>query len=187
LTDTLQRSRRTRPPIHVESGSDAGAPEIGSSSAAGSASSSTSRCRRIAVVGCGHVGLVLAAGLVRLGHEVVGVDVAEALVADLNDGVLYLHEPGLSELLSDGLENGRLRFTTNYDAAIPEAELIFLAVDTPGWEAVIRHATYHHDTKLAIDESVMWGDYYFIEALDIASRLGSAAGPGSTVSPDRSA
>jgi UDPglucose 6-dehydrogenase len=131
LTDTLQRSRRTRPPIHVESGSDVGAPEIGSSSAAGAASSSTSRCRRIAVVGCGHVGLVLAAGLVRLGHEVVGVDVAEGLVADLNDGVLYLHEPGLSELLSDGLENGRLRFTTNYDAAIPEAELIFLAVDTP--------------------------------------------------------
>jgi unsaturated chondroitin disaccharide hydrolase len=63
----------------------------------------------------------------------------------------------------------------------------FLAVDTPGWEAIVRHATYHHDTKLAIDESVMWGDYYFIEALDIASRLGSAAGSGSTVSPDRSA
>jgi unsaturated chondroitin disaccharide hydrolase len=63
----------------------------------------------------------------------------------------------------------------------------FLAIDTPGWQAIVRHATYHHDTKLAIDESVMWGDYYFIEALDIASRLGSAAASGSTASPDRSA
>lgn len=48
---------------------------------------------------------------------------------------------------------------------------VFLAVDTPGWQAVIRHATYHHGTKLAIDESVMWGDYYFLEALERASRL----------------
>jgi unsaturated chondroitin disaccharide hydrolase len=51
----------------------------------------------------------------------------------------------------------------------------FLAVDAPGWEAVVRHATYHHDTQLAIDESVMWGDYYFVEALDLASRAGSAS------------
>jgi unsaturated chondroitin disaccharide hydrolase len=47
----------------------------------------------------------------------------------------------------------------------------FLAVDTPGWQAIVRHATYHNDTKLAIDESVMWGDYYFVEALDLASRV----------------
>ena len=87
--------------------------------------------RRVAVVGCGHVGLVLAGGLVKLGHQVVGVDVAEALVADLNDGVMRLHEPGLAELLSEGLTSGLLRFTTSYAEAVPEAELIFIAVDTP--------------------------------------------------------
>jgi unsaturated chondroitin disaccharide hydrolase len=62
----------------------------------------------------------------------------------------------------------------------------FLAVDTPGWEAVVRHATYHYDTKLAIDESVMWGDYYFLEALDIASRR-AAVDPASPSSPGRQA
>jgi unsaturated chondroitin disaccharide hydrolase len=46
----------------------------------------------------------------------------------------------------------------------------FLAVDTPGWQGVLRHATYHNDTKLAIDESVMWGDYYFVEALELSAR-----------------
>ena len=60
----------------------------------------------------------------------------------------------------------------------------FIAVDTPGWEAVVRHATYHQDTQLAVDQSVMWGDYYFVEALDIASRL-AAAGSGPTSSPRR--
>ncbi len=51
----------------------------------------------------------------------------------------------------------------------------FVASDTPGWQAVVRHATYHNGTGLAVDESVMWGDYYFVEALDCASRL-SASG-----------
>jgi len=46
----------------------------------------------------------------------------------------------------------------------------FLAADTPGWEGIIRHATYHHRKGLGIDESVMWGDYYFVEALELSSR-----------------
>jgi UDPglucose 6-dehydrogenase len=87
--------------------------------------------RRIAVIGCGHVGLVLAAGLADLGHRVVGVDVSETLVAELCAGVLRIQEPGLPELVSDGVADGRLLFTTSYDYAIPEAEVIFLAVDTP--------------------------------------------------------
>ncbi len=44
----------------------------------------------------------------------------------------------------------------------------FLAIDTPGWEGILRHATYHHRNGLGIDESVMWGDYYFVEALTLA-------------------
>lgn len=46
----------------------------------------------------------------------------------------------------------------------------FLAADTSGWEGILRHATYHHRNGLGIDESVMWGDYYFVEALELASR-----------------
>lgn len=41
----------------------------------------------------------------------------------------------------------------------------FLAVDTPGWQGIIRHATYHGGNGIGVDESVMWGDYYFVEAL----------------------
>jgi len=89
------------------------------------------RTRRVAVIGCGHVGLTVAAGLAELGHSVVGVDVNEGLVTELCRGELRIHEPGLAELVRRGLDSGRLAFTTHYDYAVPEAEFIFLAVDTP--------------------------------------------------------
>jgi len=87
--------------------------------------------RRVTIIGCGHVGLVLAAGLAELGHEVTGVDTSDVLVAELSAGAIRIREPGLAELVSEGLASRRLRFTTNYDDAVPEAEVIFLAVDTP--------------------------------------------------------
>lgn len=46
----------------------------------------------------------------------------------------------------------------------------FIAAGTPGWQGILRHAIYHQRKGLGIDESVMWGDYYFVEALDLAVR-----------------
>jgi unsaturated chondroitin disaccharide hydrolase len=41
----------------------------------------------------------------------------------------------------------------------------FLAASTPGWEGILLHAVYHFHKKLGVDESVMWGDHFFVEAL----------------------
>ena len=41
----------------------------------------------------------------------------------------------------------------------------FLAIETPGWEGILKHACYHQRKGLGVDESVMWGDYFFLEAL----------------------
>jgi unsaturated chondroitin disaccharide hydrolase len=41
----------------------------------------------------------------------------------------------------------------------------FLAVETPGWEGILKHGMYHQRKGLGVDESVMWGDYFFLEAL----------------------
>lgn len=49
----------------------------------------------------------------------------------------------------------------------------FIAADTPGWQGILRHATYHYRKGLGVDESVMWGDYYLLEALQSASQLPS--------------
>jgi unsaturated chondroitin disaccharide hydrolase len=41
----------------------------------------------------------------------------------------------------------------------------FLADQTPGWEGILRHGVYHTAKNLGVDESVMWGDFFFVEAL----------------------
>jgi UDPglucose 6-dehydrogenase len=87
--------------------------------------------KRIAIVGCGHVGLVMAAGLAELGHDVTGIDISQDLVDRLRKGDVHIREPELPELVRKGIDAGRLCFTTRYDEAIPGAEFIFLAVDTP--------------------------------------------------------
>ena len=84
---------------------------------------------RISIVGSGYVGTTLAACLADLGHDVVTIDVDEAVVADLNDGVAPIHEPGLAELV-ERHAGARLSATTEYDA-VRETDATFLALPTP--------------------------------------------------------
>jgi unsaturated chondroitin disaccharide hydrolase len=42
----------------------------------------------------------------------------------------------------------------------------FLAIDRPEWEGILLHGIYHQRKGLGVDESVMWGDYFFLAALD---------------------
>jgi UDPglucose 6-dehydrogenase len=85
---------------------------------------------KLSVIGCGYLGAVHAACMAELGHEVVGIDVDAAKVAGLNQADPGMYEPGLSEMLSRNLANGRLRFTTDY-AEAESAEVHFLGVGTP--------------------------------------------------------
>jgi len=41
----------------------------------------------------------------------------------------------------------------------------FLAIETPGWEGILKHGCYHQRKGLGVDESVMWGEHFFLEAL----------------------
>ncbi len=41
----------------------------------------------------------------------------------------------------------------------------YLATETPGWEGILKHGVYHTKKNLGVDESVMWGEYFFVEAL----------------------
>ena len=56
----------------------------------------------------------------------------------------------------------------------------FLANETPGWEGILKHGSYHERKRLGVDESVMWGEYFFVLALDKAlSTLQEPAPSGS--------
>jgi unsaturated chondroitin disaccharide hydrolase len=41
----------------------------------------------------------------------------------------------------------------------------YVAIQTPGWEGILKHGVYHTAKNLGVDESVMWGEYFFVEAL----------------------
>ncbi|MGH3932532.1 MAG: UDP-glucose dehydrogenase family protein, partial [Pseudonocardiaceae bacterium] len=91
--------------------------------------------RRIAVVGSGYVGLTTGACLASLGHRVVCADLDEGKVARLCRGEVSILEPGLPELVAEGLAAGRLRFVMGAAAAVGQgpdaAEVVFLCVPTP--------------------------------------------------------
>jgi UDP-N-acetyl-D-mannosaminuronic acid dehydrogenase len=83
--------------------------------------------RTICVIGLGYVGLPTAALLARSGYDVLGVDIDEQVVADVNRGTTSLQEEGLRTILADAVSSGRLRA-----AATPEAADIFIiCVPTP--------------------------------------------------------
>lgn len=84
----------------------------------------------VAVIGMGYVGSTVAAALVGAGVDVVGIDLDPALVAQLERRRCLFSEPGLPELLYDGLDSGRLRVTTDYDA-VSGADVVIIAVGTP--------------------------------------------------------
>ena len=85
----------------------------------------------IAVIGSGYVGLVTGACLAETGNHVVCVDKDESKIAGLRRGVVPIHEPGLDALISRNHEAERLEFTTDFDAAVRGARIIFIAVGTP--------------------------------------------------------
>lgn len=85
---------------------------------------------RLSVIGCGYLGAVHAAAMASIGHEVVGIDVDERKVASLSRGEAPFFEPGLQEILTEGIASGRLRFTTDMAQAQP-AKVHFVGVGTP--------------------------------------------------------
>lgn len=85
---------------------------------------------RLSVIGCGYLGAVHAAAMASLGHNVVGIDIDQSKIDTLNHGRAPFYEPGLPELLAEGLAAGRLRFTTDM-AEARGATVHFIAVGTP--------------------------------------------------------
>jgi UDPglucose 6-dehydrogenase len=86
---------------------------------------------RISVIGGGYVGLVSGAGLSDVGHHVLCMDIDEARIDGLKNGVVPIYEPGLEQMLQRNARDGRLEFTASIEKAVAHAEVIFIAVGTP--------------------------------------------------------
>ncbi len=86
---------------------------------------------RIAVVGSGYVGTVVAACLSRIGHRVRAIEVDPKRVASLRVAQVPFYEPGLEALLQGELDSDRLEFVTDFESGLAGADIIFLCVGTP--------------------------------------------------------
>ena len=87
--------------------------------------------KRVAVIGAGYVGITTAVCFAHLGHHVVCADIEPDKIAALSRGELTHFEPGLGDLLTEGLASGRLRFVLGATAAVNGAEFIYLCLPTP--------------------------------------------------------
>ncbi len=85
----------------------------------------------IAVIGTGYVGLTAAAAFSHLGHDVTGVDIDKDQIANLNNGVVPIFEPGLAELITEGTAAGLLRFGSDHASATSAADAVFVTVGSP--------------------------------------------------------
>ena len=86
---------------------------------------------KITMIGSGYVGLVTGACFAEVGNDVLCLDVDARKIAILQEGGVPIHEPGLEPMIRRNAGAGRLRFTTDVDAAVGHANVQFIAVGTP--------------------------------------------------------
>lgn len=87
------------------------------------------KAMKVAVIGTGYVGITTGVTLAYIGHQVTCVDIDQQKLALLRSGKAHIYEPGLEELMH--LARERLKFTDSYAEAVPDADVIFVAVGTP--------------------------------------------------------
>lgn len=87
---------------------------------------------KVSVFGLGYLGTILCACLPDLGHEVIGIDVAEEKVSALADGRSLIFETGVAERLRRAMNAGKLAATLDDGIAVKGSDISFVTVDTPG-------------------------------------------------------
>jgi len=121
---------------------------------------------KVTVFGIGYVGLVQAAVLSDVGHEVCCVDIDQAKIDDLKKGIIPIYEPGLTPLVKENYEAGRIQFTTDAKMGVQFGDVQFIAVGTPPDEdgsadlqyvlAVAKTIAEHMESeKIIIDKSTV--------------------------------
>jgi UDPglucose 6-dehydrogenase len=119
---------------------------------------------RIAVYGLWHLGCVTAGCLAAAGHHVVGLDLDEAVVNDLQAGRPPLHEPGLEELIAAGLARDHLSFTTQPQHALDEAEVLWVTFDTPVNDLDQADVNWVRDRLEAVRQAIQPGTLVLISS-----------------------
>ncbi len=85
----------------------------------------------ICVIGTGYVGLVTGTCLAEFGMNLICVDNDRQKIDLLQQGKVFIHEPGLEDLVIKNMKEGRLRFSPSVEEGVTSSLVIFIAVGTP--------------------------------------------------------
>jgi UDPglucose 6-dehydrogenase len=118
------------------------------------------------MIGTGYVGLVTGACFAEVGNDVLCLDLDAAKIRTLNEGGIPIFEPGLQEMVARNRAAGRIRFTTDVQAAVAHGDIQFIAVGTPPDEdgsADLKYVTaaarsvgrYMNSPKIVVDKSTV--------------------------------
>jgi UDPglucose 6-dehydrogenase len=121
---------------------------------------------KLAVIGSGYVGLTSGACFADMGNNVICVDKDLAKIKLLQEGKVPIFEPGLEDMMSRNVEEGRLSFSSDLAHAVQESLILFIAVGTPPEEdgsADLSHvlqaarqiAEHIDDYKIIVDKSTV--------------------------------
>lgn len=132
---------------------------------------------RITMIGTGYVGLVSGVCFSEFGFDVTCVDIDEGKIERLNKLEVPIFEPGLDTLIERNYGEGRLSFTTDFEGAVSQSDVIFIAVGTPSrrgdGEADL---TYVFEAARRIAKSMKPGTTVVIKSTVVVGTCGKVAG-----------
>ncbi|MFX1518782.1 MAG: nucleotide sugar dehydrogenase [Promethearchaeota archaeon] len=85
----------------------------------------------ICVIGIGRIGLPTALIFAQAGAKVIGADISENIVENINSGITHVDEPGIEEILKSAISSGNFQASTDVSGSIYEADVIIICVPTP--------------------------------------------------------
>ncbi|GBF12290.1 nucleotide sugar dehydrogenase [Tepidibacillus sp. HK-1] len=136
--------------------------------------------KKITVIGLGFVGLPLSLSFAMRGYDVIGLDVNQSLIEDLNNGVTYHLEQyngkPIQDILKDALTVGTFKATTDYNDAFAESYAYIVTVGLPVKEGMPVY-DYFESAMMDLGKGLKQGDVVIIRSTVVPGTTEEIAKP----------